>query len=179
MPFARSPLVALVSCIALSIALAGCASYQWGARSLNNPRVRTVYVPIFESDSFRRYLGERLTEQVVKEIERRSIMQLAPSTDADSILSGRIVADTKRVLSENRNDEPRSLEVNYQVQITWIDRQGTNLREPMNLPVAPLLLRINQPTTFVPEGGQSHATAEQQSLERLASQIVDQLEVPW
>lgn len=177
MTFLRSNLLLLG--LALAVFLTGCASYQWGARSLFNPRVRTVYVPIFESDSLRRFLGERLTEQVVKEIERRSIMQLAPSTDADSILSGRIVADTKRVLSETRNDDPRSLEVNFQVQITWIDRQGQNIREPMNLPVAPLLLRINSPTTFVPEGGQSHATAEQAAIEHLATQIVDQLEIPW
>ena len=38
---------------------AGCATYQIGNRSLYPQDVHTVYVPIFDSDSFRRNLGER------------------------------------------------------------------------------------------------------------------------
>ncbi len=50
--------------------LSGCAAYHIGNSSLFPPDIHTVYVPMFESDSFRRDLGERLTEAVCKEIER-------------------------------------------------------------------------------------------------------------
>jgi hypothetical protein len=45
----------------------GCAPYRMGVQSLYSCNIRTVYVPMFESDSFRRNLGERLTEAVQKE----------------------------------------------------------------------------------------------------------------
>ena len=47
----------------------GCAGYRFGAASLYPPDIQTVYVPVFESNSFRRNLSEWLTEAVCKEIE--------------------------------------------------------------------------------------------------------------
>ena len=43
--------------LALALWPAGCAQYQVGPQSLYAPDVTTVYVPIFESHSYRRYLG--------------------------------------------------------------------------------------------------------------------------
>jgi hypothetical protein len=48
----------------LLLVIAGCAPlnmYQFGTRSLYPADIQTVYVPIFESDSFRRFLGEQLS----------------------------------------------------------------------------------------------------------------------
>ena len=67
--------------------LAGCASYQVGSESLYAPDVATVYVPMIESDSYRRDLGERLTEAVIKEIELKTPYKVVGTPDADSILS--------------------------------------------------------------------------------------------
>ena len=47
------------------------------------------------------------------------------------------------------------------------------------MPVAPLLLTVNQTEDLVPEGGQSVATSQQQAIQHLAEQIVSQMEVPW
>ena len=52
------------------LALSGCAGLHVGQQSLYRPEIRTIYVSVFESESFRPNLGERLTEAVVKEIER-------------------------------------------------------------------------------------------------------------
>ena len=54
----------------LLLLLGGCAGYQIGNYSLYPDHIRTVHVPVFESVSFRRNLGERLTEAVCKEIDR-------------------------------------------------------------------------------------------------------------
>ena len=59
-----------------------------GAESLYAPDVQTVYVPMIESESFRRDLGERLTEAVVKEIELKSPFKVVGTPDADSIFCG-------------------------------------------------------------------------------------------
>ena len=65
----------------------GCASYHVGTQSLYAPDVATVYVPMIESGSYRRDLGERLTEAVVKEIELKTPYKVVGTPAADSILS--------------------------------------------------------------------------------------------
>lgn len=159
--------------------IAGCASYHVGARSLYAPDVTTVYVPMIESDSFRRDLGERLTEAVVKEIELATPFKVVGTPDADSILSARLVAATKRVTIENGNDDPRAVEMNMQAEITWLNRRREPIRPPRSFAMSPELLPIGNTSTLIPEGGQSVATAQQQALQRLAQQIVSTMEEPW
>src|SRR5687767_14906756 len=88
------------------LGLGGCAGYQLGNGTLYRTDIRTVYVPMFESDSFRRNLGERLTEAVVKEIENKTPYKvLSDPGAADSVLRGHLVSERKAVLAENRFDE--------------------------------------------------------------------------
>ena len=70
--------------------LSGCAGYQIGNQSLYPPDIHTVYVPMFESKSFRRDLGERLTEAVAKEIELKTPFKVVNDPNADSVLTGRL-----------------------------------------------------------------------------------------
>ena len=177
----RTPHSALASILlaATILFLPGCAGYQLGSRSLYRPDIRTIHVPIVESDSFRRYLGERLTEALVKEIELKSQYKVVGAAEADSILTARIVSESKKVLSENRFDEPRDIETDFFVQVSWVDRRGDLIMSHNDIPVQPLLLNVSQTASFVPEGGQSLATAHQEAIHRLAEQIVGQMELPW
>ncbi len=156
----------------------GCAGYRWGSVGLYRPDVRTVHVPVFESVSFRRDLGPRLTEAVIKEIHRRTPYRVSSSPYADTTLRGRIVGDAKRVLVENPYDEPRELAVELLVQVQWIHRDGTVLGQ-RTLQVPSVLVDLHQQARMVPEVGQSLATAQQQAIVQLASQIVDLMELPW
>jgi hypothetical protein len=167
-----------LSAIFLSF-LPGCAGYQLGNRSLYRPDIRTVHVPMAVSDSYRRHLGEKLTEAVVKEIELKTPYKIVDSDSADSVLSLRLVSDGKRVLSENRFDEPRDIESDFFIQVSWLDRRGDLIMSHEDVPAAPLLLNIGQQSNFVPEGGQSLATAHQEALQRLAEQVVGQMELAW
>lgn len=157
----------------------GCAGYQLGQRSLYRPDIRTVHVPIAQSDSYRRYLGERLTEAVVKDIELKTPYKVVDAGSADSVLTMRLVSDSKRVLSENGFDEPRDIEADFFVQLSWVDRRGEMIMGPNGIPVAPLILNIGQSANFVPEAGQSLATAQHEAINRLAQQVVGQMELAW
>jgi hypothetical protein len=161
------------------LSLSGCAGYQVGSRSLYRPDIRTIHVPVVESDSFRRHLGERLTEALVKEIELKTPYKVVGAAEADSILTCRIVSESKRVLAENRFDEPRDVEADFFVQVSWVDRRGDLIMSHNDVPVQPLLLNISQTANFVPEGGQSLATAHQEAIRRLADQIRGQMELAW
>jgi hypothetical protein len=159
--------------------LSGCAGYQLGTRSLYAPDISTVYVPIFESDSFRRNLGERLTEAVVKEIELKTPYKVVSTPNADSILTGRLTHDTKSVLVENAGDQPRQVEINFRVEVVWRNNRGDMLRQPSMLTIVPGLVEVNQAATYIAEGGQSNASAQHQAIGRLAEQIVSTMEMPW
>jgi hypothetical protein len=166
----------------MSLALAsvpGCAGYQIGNGSLYSSHIRTVYVPVFESVSFRRNLGERLTEAVSKEIEAKTPYKVVGTPNADSILAGRIVGEGKRVVVENRYDEQRKEEVNLQVQVRWIDRRGDVIRQMDAIPLPPEFSAVGATGIVVPEVGQSVATAHQQAIQRIADQIVGMMEAPW
>lgn len=167
--------------IALLMTLSsGCAGYHYGQRSLYRPDVYAVYVPIFESDSYRRNLGEQLTEAVIKEIELNTPYRIASdAATADSVLTGRLVRDRKYVTIENRNDEPRDIEAELQVDVAWRDRRGELIAQPYQTTVPQQQLRLGQSVHFVPESGQSVATAHQDAIQRLAEQIVAQMELPW
>ena len=104
--------------------------------------IHTVYVPMFESVSFRRNLGERLTEAVMKEIELKTPYKVVSDPNADSILSGRIVEEGKAVLIGSRVGDPRELQVNMRVMVGWTDRQGRLLRESSAVPLPSELIDV-------------------------------------
>jgi len=169
----------VASCIALLASLAGCAGYQIGNQSLYPAHIRTVYVPMFDSMSFRRNLGEQLTEAVQKEIELKTPYKVVHDASADSILSGQIVGETKRLLVGSRTGDPREIQVNLRVEVSWIDRFGGVIRQAEPIPLPPEITDVGANANVVPEVGQSVAAAHQQAISRLAEQIVALMEAPW
>jgi hypothetical protein len=161
------------------IAAAGCSGYQVGARSLYAPEIRTVYVPIFKSSSFRRNLGERLTEAVMKEIEAKTPYKVVGTPTADSTLSGRIIGDNKRVVVEDRYDQPRQAEIRLRVAVHWTDCRGDLIRESRSIPFSSEIVGTSGTAPLFPELGQSVATSQQQAIQRVAEQIVSMMETPW
>ncbi len=82
----------------------GCASYQYG-QSARFPRdVQTVYVPMIESDSFRRFLGERLTEAVCKQIEIDTPYKVVNDPNADTVLYVRLLTTPSGCWSTTSGD---------------------------------------------------------------------------
>ena len=150
----------------------GCRAYHFGNQGLYRSDIQSVHVSIFESDSYRRWLGQRLSESVVKQIERDTSYTIASPQTANSFIRGRILRDTKNVLTESGNDDVREAEFGIYVEVTWTDRTGMSL-----MPRQRLL--ISESDHFVPEGGQSLTTAQQEILNRIAKQIVNQMEMPW
>jgi hypothetical protein len=170
---------ACVVALACLVPLAGCAGYQVGNWTLYPANIQTVSVPIFESNSFRRDLGERLTEAVVKEIELKTPYKVVNDARADSVLSGRIISDVKHVVANNPYDEPRQVEVNLKVQIQWLDRNSNCIQPMKPIPLPSELATISESATLTPEVGQSVATAQQEAIQRMARQIVRMMEAPW
>ena len=159
--------------------LCGCAGYQIGNQTLFPQEVHTIYVPVFHSNSFRRNLGERLTEAVVKEIEEETPYKVVNDANADSTLSGTIIQETKSVLVPDLSGDAREVQTAFSVQVSWVDRRNVKLRENKNVPLPPEIASVSGTSDLVPEVGQTVATAQQEAICRVAKQIVGLMEKPW
>lgn len=159
---------------------AGCGAYRMGVRSLYPTDIQTVYVPMVESASFRRNLGEQLTEALVRQINAKTPLRVVDSPQADSVLNVTLVSDTKRVTVVSPTDEPRETNMNYQVRVAWVSRHGDMLAQDV-LPLAPELAitDVGQDAYLYTEIGQTVLTTQLQIAERLAEQIVGLMEAPW
>lgn len=144
-----------------------------------SPNLKTVSVPIFENDTYRRGLEYQLTEAVQKEIQNRTPYRLARGNDADTRLTGRIVQVRKDVLGENNNDDPRQLQFSILVRVTWENLRTGEILAQQEVPVAPEAIPLMSQAGFAPELGQSQATATQIAIDQLAKHIINMMEAPW
>tara|TARA_B100000029_G_C17300391_1_gene860417 strand:- start:184 stop:729 length:546 start_codon:yes stop_codon:yes gene_type:complete len=159
--------------------VAACAGCGYLVGPMHREQIRTISVPVFVCQDDRRDLGLRLTEAVHKEIQRRLPYRIVKQAGADSKLSGRVLAAYKDVIGETRNDDPRTLQMQLAVEVTWTDtRTDEVLARQVVAENSPPVTLISD-ARFVPETGQSMATASQEVIERMARRIVDLLEAPW
>jgi len=156
--------------------ISGCG-YHIGAPY--DPEIRSVHVPIFTSDLFRRDINIELTEAVQKEIRSRTPYQLSTADRADTRLIGHVVEVNKSVLGETSFDDPRQLQLAIGVEILWEETFGGQLLARQTLPIDPQTRQLLTQSNFAPEVGQSYATAKHEAITRLARRIVDMMESPW
>ena len=149
--------------------LGGCG---YTTRSLYNSSIKTVAVPMWRNDTFRRQLEFKLTEAIDKNIEARTPYRLASRSTADSVLTGTIVSVQENVLNSNfQTNLPQQTQVSIAVDFTWRDlRTGKVLEVRKNFAAS---------ASEVPAIGTQLPDAEQAVIERLARRIVDSMQKPW
>ncbi|HEY4232393.1 MAG TPA: LPS assembly lipoprotein LptE [Lacipirellulaceae bacterium] len=157
----------------------GCAAYHVGTQSLYAPDVTTVYVPMIESGSYRRDLGERLTEAVAKEIELKTPYKVVGTPAADSILQIRLIGDTRKTLAQNAFDDPRVSESDLFSEVSWVNRRREPIVTTRLVAIPQELVTIESSANLIPEVGQSVATSQQKAIQRMAQEIVATMEAPW
>jgi hypothetical protein len=156
---------------AASLVLSGCG---YSIRAPFDKTVKTVYVPIFRSQSFRRDVNFQLTELVQKEIGRRSPYKVVSRLeDADTILEGTINFADKNIVVENPFNLPRQLTAIMNVSVKWTHNPPTEVEKKRGPTI------IAETVNFVPEIGETSMTAFYRVNQNLATQIVDMMEQPW
>jgi hypothetical protein len=160
----------------LALLGSGCG-YRVGPNYAAN--VRTVHIPVFKTESFRRGFELQLTEAVQRQVQTTTPYRLANEPMADTRLVGRIVEITKRPVNQNKYDDPRELELSMAVEVRWEEcSTGRVLRQQM-FPINPMATQAISQVTFAPEAGQSLATATKDAVDQLSAQIVQLMEAPW
>jgi hypothetical protein len=170
-PFNAPRPVALVAAALAGLLLGGCG---YSIRAPYSNEVKTVYVPMFRSITFRRDVNLQLTELVIKEIERRTPYKVVGNPDeADTVIDGTINFADKNIVVENPFNLPRQLSATINVNVSWTHNPPT----AEELDKGPTL--IAEVINFVPEIGETSMTAFYRTNQALAKQIVDMMEQPW
>lgn len=146
------------------------AGYQW--HTLYRDDVRTVAVPIFTNRTYYRGVEFQLSKAVINQLEGQSPYKVVPRERADTILTGEIERIFVHTTSESfTSGLPQDQRYLITVGFTWKDlRTGKILVERHN---------YEQTATWYPTLGEGQRVAEQESIERLALAIVQEMQADW
>ena len=64
------------------------------------------------------------------------------------------------------------MKVDWRVEVDWVDRAGVPLMQLQSI-------IISRDAEFIPEAGQSMATAQQRIIEQAARDLISQMQTPW
>ena len=163
----------LVLGLALATLAPGCKILGYSSQPPYDRNIKTVYVPVFKSVTFKRDINIMLTELVQKEIERRTPYKVVGTpVDADTTLEGTVNFSDKNVILENPYFLPRQVTTTMVVMVSWTDNKATEKKPPNPAVVA-------ETFNFYPEIGESTQTAYYRTCEKLAVQIVNMMELAW
>jgi hypothetical protein len=158
----------------LSLAGVGASGCGYSVRTANYPDIRTVYVPVFRSVSFRRDVNYQITELTIKEIEKRTRYKVVGNADeADTILEGTVNFAEKNLVVENPFNLARELNAWVQASVRWIHNP------PLEQEVSAAAVIVGETINFIPEIGETAENAFYRTCQSLATQIVDMMDAPW
>ncbi len=156
-----------------------CAGYQIGNDTLYNTSIKTVYVPMVQSTSFRRHLGERLTEAIVKEIELRTPYKVVRDNSADSVLNVELVDYNQNIAIIDKWGGPRQEGMYMSVKVNLVDRKTLISENSTEFSLANEDWQVLGQGDLIAAAGQSTSTQQQQAIDRIAKNVVNVMEKKW
>jgi hypothetical protein len=149
--------------------LLGACGYT--SRSLMRQNVNTVYISIFDNQTFRRGLEFDLTNALKNEVLYKTRLKVVDKDHADSALSGTITDVQEGVLIEDPKGDIVESSVIIFVNFSWVDlRTGRTIVKKQN---------VTQRAEFRPRRRETVATASNQAFVDLAERIVNLMEEEW
>jgi hypothetical protein len=161
-------------CIFCLLISAGCGDNPgYTNSSLYPENIGTVYVEMFDNQSFRRGVEYELTDALAKRIEAQSPYKIVTDRDkADSIISGRLTSVNESTLTTERQIG-RALEKSVELKavVTW-----------KNLRTGEILIdnkTVGASAAFSEWQNQSFTYGATLAANLLAEKIVEQMESGW
>ena len=166
----------LATVVAL-VGLAGCATDPTKGYSfspVHDTQVRTIAVPLFKNETYTSGIEVRLTEAIIKEIQRSTPWRVVRSSNAATTLVGAVTATTYTQLARQRETGLTQEEaVTITVQFDWTDnRSGETLVSRRGFSAL---------ASFVPHRGVGEPVerGESAAIDQLSRDIVAQLQSDW
>ncbi len=166
-----------IICLLIFVSLAGCDSVDpekgYSTASLFDDKIDTVCVEMFDSLSFRKGIEFELTNALVQRIAANTPYKIrANKKDADSVIYGKILDVSERVLSHQRRlDRPMQEQLIVTAEVTWKDlRTGKLLIDRQ---------RFRFSGHYSSLQNDSLQVASQEAVNKIAVEIVESMEQGW
>jgi hypothetical protein len=161
---------AAIFAAAMLLTFSGCSGYQNGWLYPQN--VRTVYVEMFDTTSFRRGYEFTLTDAVCKRIESQTPYKIVSDRQrADTILSGTLSIQNTVLSVDRYTGRPLEYETGVIVTVTWKDlRTGRILLDNA---------QANAAEDYSDAMGQTIDYSLSRAVNKAAVQVVELMEIPW
>jgi hypothetical protein len=163
----------ILSSVLCLLIFSGCEGDAYSNASLYPEGISTVYVEMFDNQSFRRGVEYELTDALAKRIEAQTPYKIITSRDrADTVISGQIVQANESILSTERQIG-RALEKNVELRavVSW-----------KNLRTGELLIDnkvVSASASFSEWQSQDFAYGSTLAANSLAERIVELMETGW
>lgn len=167
----HSRITSFVCIVLLLLFTISSVSCGYSSKSLLRSNVRSIYIPIFDNNTFRRGYEFDLTKAVRDQILLRTGLHVVDKDEADSILLGQIISVDENVLIEDRDDNIVESRVFVAIDIRWVDtRTGRTIVERKN---------IKRPTEFIVRRNETLTSSSNEAFVKVAQSIVDAMEEDW
>jgi hypothetical protein len=144
----------------------------WHWSSVYRRDIHSVAVPVFTSRDYRRGVETELSDALVKKIEEFTPYKVEPRERADTILEGEIVSVTPSTLQLNPyTATPQEEQYSILVNFTWKDLRSGKIIVQRD--------SFQQVSEYFPYLGEGQSVASQNTVEKLALGIVNEMECPW
>jgi hypothetical protein len=135
-------------------------------------QIQTVYVEMFDTNSFRRGHEYVLTDAICKRLEAQTPYKIVSDRNvADSILSGEMTIGTSVLATDYYSGSPIEQESLVSVSVTW-----------KNLKTGELLIsgkKVYASGTYSSPLGQTFEYSIDQAVNKAAVRVVELMENPW
>jgi lipopolysaccharide assembly LptE-like protein len=157
--------------VILTLFCVSLASCGYSSKSLLRTNVRSIYIPIFENDTYRRGYEFEITKAIRDQILLRTRLDIVDKDEADSILFGKIARVDENVLIEDTRDNIVESRVSVGIDIRWVDkRTGRAIVDRKN---------ITAPAEFIVRRFETLDSAGEESFVRVAQSIIAAMEEDW
>ena len=153
-------------CVAFVFVLvSGCGYSQ---KSLIDRKINTIYISIFENNTFVRGIEFDIAKAVKDEIMSRTSLRIVQKDSADIIMTGEIGGSAQAALSQSRDNIVES-SVSISASVTLLDtRTGRSMGGG-----------AGGGASFIVDRGENVQSATEEAIANLARVLVDNLEEEW
>ncbi|MCA9733915.1 MAG: LptE family protein [Deferribacteres bacterium] len=146
------------------IVFTGCGYYSFSGSTL--PHLKTIAIPTFQDDTAEFGVKDDLTNALIDAFSKDNTLKIADQRNADSIITGRLLAVRDGAGAFNRSETVNEIRVTVSVQVKFEDLQKRKIVWEDNL---------SQVGTYAPNGGSTSNTTREEAITEAISKITEEV----